>query len=276
MTKANNDTVRVRVTHRFTATAERVYDAFLDPAKASKFLFATATGQVVECQIDPRIGGEFSIVDRRAGEDVAHTGKYLELERPRRIVFTLSVEKYGKDVTTVSIDVAPLGKGCEVTLVHEMPAAHAGMQKRVQSGWSDILEIASELLLADEPSCGMGIAQHASIPQGIGVMFAGLAETFELHREMLKLADPNSRREDDVYRELAASWREIASLVERAAAQMAAQRELPMGEHDEAAWGERHLRAFEKFVKAQGRLLAHLRVAAPRDEEMLASMTSAP
>jgi uncharacterized protein YndB with AHSA1/START domain len=88
----SDDKVRVRVTHRFDATAERVYDAFLDPGRASTFLFATATGEIVRCDIDARPGGTFTIVDRRNGEDVVHTGTYLALERPRRIVFTLSVE----------------------------------------------------------------------------------------------------------------------------------------------------------------------------------------
>jgi uncharacterized protein YndB with AHSA1/START domain len=88
------DSVLVRAMRRFDASAERVYDAFLDPAKARKFLFATPTGQIVRCEIDARVGGTFTIVDRRDAEDVVHTGKYLALERPRRIVFTLTVEKY--------------------------------------------------------------------------------------------------------------------------------------------------------------------------------------
>jgi hypothetical protein len=46
-----------------------------------------------------------------------------------------------------------------------------------------------------------------------------------------------------------------------------------MGAHDPAAWGNAHLKAFEKFVKAQTQVLALLRVTAERDEEMLASMT---
>ena len=53
---------------------------------------------------------------------------------------------------------------------------------------------------------------------------------------------------------------------------MAAQRELPMGAHDESKWGDAHLRAFEKFVTGQSQLLSLLRVAAERDEQMLASM----
>jgi len=79
-----------------------------------------------------------------------------------------------------------------------------------------------------------------------------------------------------VYRELAASWRQIAELVQKAAAKMAAQRELPMGAHDQTAWGDEHLRAFEKFVKGQSHVLSLLRVAAERDEQMLASMNAMP
>ena len=269
----SDDKVLVRVTHRFDASAERVYDAFLDPGRASKFMFATATGQIVRCDIDARVGGTFTIVDRRSGEDVAHTGTYLALERPRRIVFTLAVEKYSTDTDTVTIEITRLRKGCEVTLTHEMGAKYAPFQDRAREGWSGILDVGAELLVDDAPTCGIGLAQHATIPANIGVMFEGLAETLELHRMMLDRGDPNSRQEDEAYRELAARWKDIAQLVKTTAAHMAAQHELPMGAHDETAWGEAHLKAFEKFVKAQTQVLALLRVSAERDETMLASMT---
>ncbi len=269
----SDDKVLVRVTHRFDASAERVYDAFLDPGRASKFMFATATGRIVRCDIDARVGGTFTIVDRRNGEDVAHTGTYLALERPRRIVFTLAVEKYSTDTDTVTIEITPLRKGCEVTLTHEMGARYAPFRDRAREGWSGILDIGAELLVDDAPTCGIGLAQHATIPASIGVMFEGLADTLELHRKMLDRDDPHSRQEDEAYRELAASWKDIAQLVKKTAAQMAAQHELPMGAHDETAWGEAHLKAFEKFVKAQAQVLALLRVSAERDETMLASMT---
>ena len=50
-------TTSVRVPHRFFASAARVYNAFLDPAQAALFLFATGTGQIVRCEIDARVGG---------------------------------------------------------------------------------------------------------------------------------------------------------------------------------------------------------------------------
>jgi uncharacterized protein YndB with AHSA1/START domain len=269
------DSVRVRATHRFDASAERVYDAFLDSSLASKFLFATPTGQIVSCEIDPRVGGTFTIVDRRNEEDVVHTGKYLALERPRRIVFTLSVEKYSSSEDTVTIDIAALAKGCELTLTHETISKDAQAVERTREGWTAILDVAAELLVDETPTCGIGLAQHATIPAIIAVMFEGLADTLDLHRRMLVLDDPDARKEDEVYRDLAARWKQVAELVAQASAQMASQRDLPMGAHDHTAWGEAHLRAFETFVTGQTQVLGLLRVAAERDEKMLESMQTA-
>src|SRR6185503_710871 len=105
-------TIRARVTHRFGASAERVFDAFLDPAKAGRFMFATPTGQMVRVEIEPRVGGRFTFVDRRDGEDVEHSGEYLEMHRPRRLVFSICVPKYSKNVDRVTIEITPLASGC--------------------------------------------------------------------------------------------------------------------------------------------------------------------
>jgi len=127
----------VRVVRRFDASAERVFDAWLDPHKAGRWLFATASGQILRVEIDARVGGQFVFVDRRNGEEVEHTGEYLELDRPRRLVFRFSVPKYSSVSTRVAIDIVPAGSGCELTLVHEgvLPEYEA----QTQDGWKTIL-----------------------------------------------------------------------------------------------------------------------------------------
>ena len=128
--------IPVQVTHRFSASAERVFDAWLDPTRVGRWLFATPTGTVVRAEIDARVGGRFSIVDRREGEDVLHTGEYLELDRPRRLVFTFGVPKYSPEFDRVTVEVSPLGSGCELTLTHEVTPQWAEGAKR---GWEGIL-----------------------------------------------------------------------------------------------------------------------------------------
>jgi uncharacterized protein YndB with AHSA1/START domain len=110
----------------------------LNPEIARKWLFATPTGQIVRVDIDARVGGSFVIVDRRDGEDVEHCGKYVEIERPRLLVFMFAVPKFSKEETKVTIEVAPTDNGCELSLVHEgiLPE----YAERSQSGWGALLK----------------------------------------------------------------------------------------------------------------------------------------
>ncbi|MDZ4818609.1 MAG: SRPBCC family protein [Planctomycetota bacterium] len=133
-------TIVLQATHRYTQPAQRVYAAWLDPDQARQFLFTTPTGEMVRAGIDPSVGGHYSLVDRRDGEDVEHCGDYLELEPSRRIVMTLRVPKYSKQSDRVVIDLIPAGSGCELTLAHEVPAAMADRREMILNGWQGILE----------------------------------------------------------------------------------------------------------------------------------------
>ena len=94
-------TAQVRATHRYGAPPETVFDAWLDPKVAGRFLFATPTGQMVKAEIDPRVGGHFNFTDRRPDMgDVEHVGTYLAIERPRRLVFEFAVPAYDPTRTT--------------------------------------------------------------------------------------------------------------------------------------------------------------------------------
>jgi uncharacterized protein YndB with AHSA1/START domain len=85
-------TSRIVVTHRYAASPARVFDAFLDVQIARRFLFATATGEMITAEIDPRVGGRFTFTERRPDMgDVRHVGEYLEIDRPRRLVFAFGV-----------------------------------------------------------------------------------------------------------------------------------------------------------------------------------------
>lgn len=126
------------VSHRYPFPAEKVFDAWLDPRVARRFLFATPDGEMIRAEADPRVGGRFVFVDRRPEMgDVEHVGEYLEIDRPRRLVFSFAVPQYDPGDTTVTLDFRPDGDGCVVTL------RHAGVleewTKQTVQGWTTIL-----------------------------------------------------------------------------------------------------------------------------------------
>jgi uncharacterized protein YndB with AHSA1/START domain len=129
--------VEVRVSQRFDASPERVFDAWLDPAMASAWLFATASRPVARVEIDARVGGSFRFVDWRGGHEVEHAGEYLEIVPPRRLVFTLAMENSPRVVTRVTAEIVELDAGCELTLVHRnVPPDHA---TRTEGRWTGML-----------------------------------------------------------------------------------------------------------------------------------------
>jgi len=138
------------VRRRFRASPERVFDAWLDPKTAGKWLFAKATGQIVCVEIDGRVGGWFYIVDRRNGEDIEHVGEYVEVDRPRRLVFTLSVEKYARN--RVSVEIVPLPNGCELTLTDDIEPHTAGDASRIEACWNHFLDRLSQTIDDGRPA----------------------------------------------------------------------------------------------------------------------------
>jgi uncharacterized protein YndB with AHSA1/START domain len=132
-----DQSINARVNRRFSASPQLVFDAWLDSKTAGKWLLATARGQIVCVEIDARPGGWFYIVERRDGENVEHIGEYLEIVRPHRLVFTLSVEKYSLDFERVTIVFDPRGTGCELTLTHK---TKPDLARQVSHGWVRMLE----------------------------------------------------------------------------------------------------------------------------------------
>ena len=103
---AMSGTVDVVVGRAFAATPERVFDAFLDAGVARHFLFATTYGESIEAIVDPRVRGGYVFTERRAEMgDVRHTGEYLQIERPKRLVFTFAVPQFGAGFTVVTIEI---------------------------------------------------------------------------------------------------------------------------------------------------------------------------
>ncbi len=127
----------IRVARRFSAPPERVFHAWLDPAIAGCWLFATALRPIADVAIDARVGGGFRFADRRDGEITEHTGEYVEIVPHRRLVFSLSMGRHPGVTTRVVVAINPAKKGCELDLLHEnVPLAEA---HRTEARWTGML-----------------------------------------------------------------------------------------------------------------------------------------
>lgn len=131
--------VLARAGRRFKASAEQVFDAWLDPPLISQWMFGPAVRdeEVMRITVDPRVGGLFMFVVRRQGKEIVHAGEYLELVKPRRLKFTWSAD--GSDESRVTVDIAPQPIGCELSLIHELHPGWAEYLSRTEAAWSHML-----------------------------------------------------------------------------------------------------------------------------------------
>jgi len=135
---------RIRVARRYRASPERVFDAWLDPSTAGSWLFATALRPMARVKIDGRVGGSFYFAEQGDGEDIEHSGEYIDVARPRRLAFTLSANGRTPHITRVISEILPWKRGCELILTHEnLPADHA---RSMKTRWIGILYGLGEML----------------------------------------------------------------------------------------------------------------------------------
>jgi uncharacterized protein YndB with AHSA1/START domain len=141
--------VKVSVTRRFDASPERVFDAWLDPGMIGKWMFGPALREeeVLRIVADARVGGSFSFLVRRQGQEIDHVGKYREIDRPRRLIFTWGIAGESEDESLVIIEIVPQETGAELTLTHEMGAKWADYAGRTEAGWTKMLEALAATLV---------------------------------------------------------------------------------------------------------------------------------
>ncbi len=130
--------VIIVVQRTFSVPAERVFDAWLDPGTAGRWLFATPQGEMLRVEMDARVGGSFLVVERRGDAEAEHWGTYREIDRPRRLVFTFAAAQ-DEEPTLVTIEITPTPDGCALTLTHEMDPQWAEYEDRTRTGWTSIL-----------------------------------------------------------------------------------------------------------------------------------------
>jgi hypothetical protein len=130
--------------------------------------------------------------------------------------------------------------------------------------------------VADQQTCGKGLADNSVVPASLAEVAGGLAGNLEVHMRALDRDDPAAAREHAVYEQVARSVRSAAADLRAAAAEMAAARDLPMGRHDMAVMTSPPvLDAFGRYVAAEDDLRALLESRREGNDRILAAMREA-
>jgi len=133
----------VRVSKLIPAPREEVFEAWLKPEIRRRWWRPAGEGtQCLECDIDPRAGGEFRTVatnpDKSAG--CRNFGRFHEIVRPERLVFTWSsdIAEDGIHDTLVTVEFYDRGDETLVLVTHEkLPTPDQGDAHR--EGWTRLL-----------------------------------------------------------------------------------------------------------------------------------------
>ena len=142
----------VRLHRVFTAPAERLYRAFLDPHAMAKWLPPHGfTGEVH--QMDARVGGQWrmSFINFSSGQRHSFGGTYLELVPGEHLRYTSKFDDPnlpGEMVTTVTLRSTPVGT--------ELHAVQEGIPDVIPTeacylGWQESLTLLKQLVEAQIP-----------------------------------------------------------------------------------------------------------------------------
>jgi uncharacterized protein YndB with AHSA1/START domain len=102
---ARDDGVILVVRQVFRASAEFLFDAWTDPALMARWFHAKPGWTTEVVAADLRVGGAWEIVMHADdGPDCRAFGKYLAIERPRRLVFTWHANAEPDYETVVTLD----------------------------------------------------------------------------------------------------------------------------------------------------------------------------
>ena len=130
----------------FNAPVERVFDAWTKPEVLAKW-FGPEGFIVTRSELELSVGGDYDIEIRSPdGKLIRHFGKYLEISRPHKLVFSwMLVDQACKGSegfeaeTIVSIEFKSLELTTELTLSHEqLPGKDA--YDGHQFGWTSSLD----------------------------------------------------------------------------------------------------------------------------------------
>jgi uncharacterized protein YndB with AHSA1/START domain len=135
---ARMKTTEITVAKTIPATAEEVYEAWLDPKSPGGPWFGAA-----DIVFQPEVRGLFYFAVKHAGREWAHYGRFTKLEPAKAVEYTWMSEATKGLESVVTVTLEARGEDTEVTLRHAgVPDDEMGHEHK--QGWAWTLNMLAE------------------------------------------------------------------------------------------------------------------------------------
>jgi len=137
--------LKLNVSKVIQAPIEKVFDAWIDPKMLAKIMRPMEGMSDAIVTNDASVGGKFNIVMIAGDNKMPHSGEYLEIVRPNRLVFTW-VTSFSSDNSTVSIELSAIdATSTQLDLTHVKFLDVQARDNHI-GGWTGILDALSTSL----------------------------------------------------------------------------------------------------------------------------------
>ena len=138
----------VQLRRRLSAGAEQIFDLWTKPDLMVRWLspFPGAVDCKASCDLRP--GGAFSLVMTSADSSREVSGTYVQIDRPRKLVFTWIGPLTNHVTTLVTVELIPIGDQTELVLTHERLPTSAILEGHTK-GWGNILDHLADTVSKD-------------------------------------------------------------------------------------------------------------------------------
>ncbi|THD44376.1 MAG: SRPBCC domain-containing protein [Bradyrhizobium sp.] len=138
----------VQLRRRVKAAAEEIFDLWTRPELMVRWMspFPGAVDCKASCDLRP--GGAFSLLMLSGDSRREVSGAYVQVDRPRKLVFTWAGPLTNNVTTLVTLELDPRGEETDLTLTHERLPTTAIVEGHTK-GWGHILDHLADTVSED-------------------------------------------------------------------------------------------------------------------------------
>jgi uncharacterized protein YndB with AHSA1/START domain len=145
MARADTAAATVQIRRRVKAAADEIFDLWTRPELMARWMSPFPGAVACKASCDPRPGGAFSLLMTSPEARREVSGAYVEIDRPRKLVFTWTGPLTNDVETLVTLELTPRGDATELVLTHERLPNSAIVEGHTK-GWGHILDHLAEVV----------------------------------------------------------------------------------------------------------------------------------